>query len=212
MRPRDYEPDRTYPLPVALHGYGGDAEGLSRAFASMAGLPVLVALPQGEYANPWGGFSWFPVTGDRSQGMRTDERSVSRVLRCLSEVQSRERVGKVIVFGFSQGASLAYLTGLRNPGLVDGIAAVGGSLPEIGAEGAILKQDRIARAKRVAVFIARGKDDPYLDRESFRRQREFLDRNGYRVESLEYEGGHQLTRPLLARLWLWIERSVRARN
>lgn len=211
MRPRDFEPERTYPLLVALHGNGGDARGLSRAFESMAALPVLIALPQGEYARPQGGFSWFLVTRDRSQWVRTDERSVSRVVRCLAAVRARERVGKVVVFGFSQGASLAYLTGLRNPGLVDGIAAVAGSLPPIEEEGAILRQEQIGRAGRVAVFIARGADDPLLDAESFARQKGFFEQRGFRVETMEFKGGHQLTLPLMTRLWRWIDRSVRPR-
>ncbi len=212
MRPRDYEPERVYPLLVALHGFGGDAKDMARAFESYAGLPVLIAVPQGEYARPRGGFSWFLVTRDRSQWPRTDERSVSRVVRCIAAVKARERVGKVVVFGFSQGASLAYLTGLRNPGLVDGIAAVAGSLPPVDEEGAILGQDQIGRARRVAVFIARGTDDPLIDAQSFARQKDFFGSHGYRIEALSFEGVHQLTLPLLTRMWSWMERSVRPRD
>ncbi len=189
MRPRDYEPERVYPLLVALHGFGGDARDMAGAFGSYAGLPVLIAVPQGEYARPLGGFSWFPVTRDRSQWPRTDERSVSRVVRCITAVRARERVGKVVVFGFSQGASLAYLTGLRHPSLVDGIAAVAGSLPLVDEEGAILRQAQIGRARRVAVFIARGTDDPLVDAASFARQKDFFERHGYRIEAAVVRGG-----------------------
>ena len=211
-RPRDYDPGRTYPLLVALHGYGGDASGLARAFDALAGLPILIALPQGSYARPGGGFSWFLRTSERSLWTRADELAVERLVRCIADVKARESVDKIIVFGFSQGASLAYMAGLRNPSLVDGIAAVAGELPAIGEEGSILRMDHVAKARRIAIFVARGTADLAVARELFAAQKDFLDGQGFRVETMEFAGAHQLTSPLLARLWTWINRSVRSRG
>jgi predicted esterase len=207
-RPRGYEPGRTYPLVVALHGNGGSAAGLSRVFDAWAALPVLVALPQGAYPRPGGGYSWFLPTPDRSLWAKADEHALDLLLAGLAEARRREPVGKVVILGFSQGASLAYLAGLRNPGLVDGIAAVAGNLPGIGGEGSILRMDHVAKARRVAVFLARGLDDPLVGREAFLRQKTFFEERGYRIEAVEFEGGHRLTGPLLDRIWEWIERRV----
>ncbi|GEM_PF-1762822 len=207
-RPRGYEPGRAYPLLVALHGNGGSAAGLARALEALAGRPVLVAVPQGAHAKPGGGFSWFLETADRSLWPAADEAALDRVIRCIRAVAARESVDRVVVFGFSQGATMAYLAGLRHPGLVDGIAAVAGGLPGIGGEGSILRLEQIVRARRVALFLARGTTDPLIGREAFLRQKAFFEERGFRVEAMEHEGGHQLTGPLLARIWEWMARKV----
>jgi phospholipase/carboxylesterase len=212
IRPSNYEPDRRYPLLVALHGNGGNAKGLSSAFAAFARRPILVALPQGAFAKPGGGFSWFRETEDRRLWPMEDELSVARILDCISAVSRRYAVEGVIVFGFSQGASLAYMTGLRNPARVEGIAAVAGLMPEIDGQGSIVGSAHVASARRVRIFIARGASDPWIDRETYVRQKDFFLAHGYRVEAMEFDGPHQLTSDLLTRLWNWIGRSFRARG
>jgi phospholipase/carboxylesterase len=212
IRPANYEPDRKYPLLVALHGYGGTAEGLSQAFASYAHLPILVAFPQGAFVRPAGGYSWFRRVEDRSQWPQEDESGVARILDCISAVSGRYAVKNVIVFGFSQGASLAYMTGLRNPALVEGIAAVAGGLPEIDGRDSIIDSARIAAARRVKIFIARGTDDRAVDRETYVRQKEYLSAHGFQIETMEFGGDHHLTFELLVRIWNWIDRSFRARG
>ena len=59
------------------------------------------------------------------------------------------------MFGFSQGATMAYLTALRNPALVSGVLAVGGGLPEIDREGSLVHAADVERARAVRVFTAR---------------------------------------------------------
>jgi phospholipase/carboxylesterase len=204
--PEHYDSAQAYPLLVALHGNGGTAAEFDSGLASLDRASLLVAVPQGEYARAGGGYSWFLETPDRSLWEANDTRTVDHVVELVGAIGARYRVGKVFVLGFSAGASLAYMTGLRNPSLVTGILAIGGHLPEIDREGSILHAEDLANGRSVRVFIARGMADPYVGQRIFTNQRDFLASRGFAVTAYEYVGAHHLTSELLARVARWIRR------
>jgi phospholipase/carboxylesterase len=205
--PEHYDSAKAYPLLVALHGYGGLAAELDSGLASLDRASILVAVPQGEYAGPAGGYSWFLRTADRGRWETSDARTVDRVVELIAAIGARYRTGKVFLLGFSQGASLVYMTGLRNPSLVTGIVAIGGHLPEMDREGSIVHAQDVVDARNVKVFIARGRDDPHVSPQVFTNQRAFLVSHGYAVTAYEYAGAHYLTSDLLARVGRWIRRN-----
>ena len=205
--PEHYDSAKTYPLLVALHGNGGTAAEFDSGLSSLDRASILVAVPQGEYAGPAGGYSWFLRTADRGRWETSDTRTVDHVVELIGAIGARYRTGKVFVLGFSQGASLAYITGLRNPSLVTGIVAIGGHLPEVDREGSIVHSQDIANARNVKVFVARGRSDPHVSPQVFTTQRAFLVSHGYAVTAYEYVGAHYLTSDLLARVWRWIQRN-----
>ena len=205
--PEHYDSATTYPLLVALHGNGGMAAELDSGLSSLDRAAMLIALPQGEYAGPAGGYSWFLRTADRSRWETSDARTVDHVVELIAAIGARYRTGKVFLFGFSQGASLAYMTGLRNPELVTGIVAIGGHLPEVDREGSIVHAQDVVNARNVKVFVARGRSDPHVSPQVFTNQRAFLVSHGYAVTAYEYAGAHYLTSDLLARVGRWIRRN-----
>jgi phospholipase/carboxylesterase len=205
--PAGYDSARTYPLLVALHGLGGIAAEFDSALRPLDRASLLVAVPEAEYARRFGGgFSWFLETSDRSRWEANDARSVDHLVELIGAIGARYRIGRVFVFGFSQGATMAYLTALRNPALVTGVLAVGGGLPEVDREGSLVHAADVERARAVKVFIARGRDDPYLTPRVFTGQRDFLVAHGYGVTTYDYAGAHYLTGELLARMGRWIRR------
>jgi predicted esterase len=204
--PERYDSARTYPLLVALHGNGGTAAELDSGLASLDRTGILVAVPQGEHAKPAGGYSWFLETSDRSIWEASDARTVDRVVELIAAIGARYRIGKVCILGFSQGASLAYMTGLRNPALVTGVLAIGGHFPDVDREGSILHLQDVINARNVKVFVARGRSDPHVSRRVFTDQQDFLKSRGYAVTAYEYAGAHYLTPDLLARVARWIRR------
>lgn len=202
--PAGYDSSRTYTLLVALHGNGGTAAGLAPTFSSLARASVFVAAPQGEYPTSNGGYSWFYLTSDRSLWGAYDTRSVEGVVTLISDIRARYRIGKVYVLGFSQGASLAYMTGLRNPSLVSGVLAISGAMPEIDGVGSIVHSQDVADARNVKVFVARGGSDELVSRQTYTAQRDFFTSNGYSVTAYEYAGGHYLTDELLGQVLQWL--------
>jgi len=206
--PNDYDPKKTYPLIVGLHGYGGTMAGLTSAFDGLRDQPVLLAFLQGEYRREGGGWSWYVMTEDRTVWEKVDELAVARVVEAIQEIKSVYSVGKISVFGFSQGASMAYLVGLLHPALISGIAAVSGSLPEIDMQGSILHAANIAEAKNVRIFVGRGFADKAVPREEYSRQVDFLSKAGFDVSTYEFQGGHTLTGMLMARMWRWVKKGT----
>lgn len=202
--PRGFDAKKKYPLLVALHGNGGNAEGLSPAFNGFRDKQILIALPQGGYPKAIGGYSWFYETPDRSVWEAEDRNSVSRVVEAISEVASSYPVEKVYLFGFSQGVSLAYMIGLLHPSLVSGVAAVSGIMPEIDKEGSILHAADIEKAKNVRIFIARGTSDGLLERRHLTSQNEYFINKGFSVTLCEFQGGHTLTSELMGRVLEWL--------
>jgi len=203
--PHGYVENHQYPLLVALHGNGGSAEGLSPAFNGFRDEPMIVALPQGGYPLPQGGYSWFYKTADRSIWEKEDILSVSRIVDAISEAASLYPIKKVYVLGFSQGASLAYMTGLLNPSLVAGVAAIAGIMPEIDGSGAILHAVDIEKAKGVRMFIARGTGDGLVERRHLTSQYDYFSSRGYVATTCEFQGGHTLTTELLGKLLEWLK-------
>ncbi len=207
--PPGWDSTRSYPLLVALHGYGGDAYRLSLVLADVPRAGFLVAVPQGEYELQGGGWSWFDLSRDRSTWALHDAQTVETVVQLIEPLRTRYHAGPVFVLGFSQGAALAYLVGLSHPGLVTGVAAVAGGLPPIDAEGAMLHAADLAAAKGVRLFVARGIEDPMVHRRTYVEQAAFLRTQGFAVTTFEFAGGHDLPPELVGRLTAWLRAETR---
>jgi len=207
--PPGYDGTRTYPLLVALHGYGGDGFTLSQVLEKVSRAGLLVAVPQGEYAVPGGGWSWFDPSRDRDTWARHDAHTVETVVQLVEPLRAHLRVGRVFVLGFSQGAALAYLVGLSHPDLVAGVAAVAGDLPPIDTAGAMLHAADVDAARGVRMFVARGTGDPSVSRRTYLDQAAFLRSRGFAVITFEFHGGHDLPDELLGRLAAWLVAAAR---
>ncbi len=205
--PEGYDSTMALPLLVVLHGRGGTAEALLAYCRAFRVRDVILAAPEGQYLSQSGGttgYSWYLETTERRKWAEADRRSVEGVQAAIREVCSRHKVKGVVVFGFSQGASLAYMVGLTSPSTIGGIVAVGGSLPEIDREGALLSAYHIARATHVRIFIARGIHDANVTRGEYVRQANFLAAYGYDVFAHQYDGGHHLTGELFNTIFAWM--------
>jgi phospholipase/carboxylesterase len=204
--PEPFDSTKSYTLLVAFHGNGGTGPGFSPVLSNLPRESLLLAVPQGHYAKTTGGYSWFYDTTDRSLWEAYDTESVERVLGLISELKARYRIRNVFVLGFSQGATLAYMVGLRNPGLVRGIAAIGGRMPDIDNTGAIIHAQDIANAQLVKLFVAHGRADNVISIISYADQRDYFLSKQYDVTAYEYDGGHTVTYDVLAQVALWIAR------
>jgi phospholipase/carboxylesterase len=207
--PAGFDSARTYPLLVALHGYGDDAAGFLRAFQPATWAHCFVAVPEAEYPLPNGGFSWFQLTRDRSPWEAADRRTAAAVVGLIGALRRSYRIGPVFVLGFSQGAALAYLIGFLHPGLVSGVLAISGRLPPIDTLGAIVRSADLEAARIVPVFVARGRDDQAVGRRSFVDQAAFLAAHGFAVTHFEFAGGHDLPAEVMDRAMRWVRDASR---
>ncbi len=203
--PAQFDSTKKYPLLIALHGNGGNVSDFASLLGYYKDIPVIIALPQGQYAAAYGtGYSWFYETKDRSKWEESDSLSVEYILSVVNEVTSKHKINSIYILGFSQGASLAYMTGLKNPCRITGIIAVAGILPEIGQIGSVLKVHEIQKASQVHIFIARGISDNMVSRAHFIKQKTFFNIQGFPVTDIEFTGGHTLSKEFLDYMFQWI--------
>ncbi len=116
-------PDRSRPAPliVALHPSGGTAATFAPLFVDVAKeLGAGLAVPEG--LNPsGGGFDW----GVLEQGTLLVERAVERAMDAYAIDPKR-----VILAGYSNGASTALVMALRRPEAYAGVLSIGGFYEE----------------------------------------------------------------------------------
>jgi phospholipase/carboxylesterase len=207
--PAGYDSTRTYPLLVALHGYGDTAAGFARAFGGAAWARCFVAVPEAEYSLANGGTSWFYLTRERSLWEAADRRVVAAVVGLIDALRARYPLGEVYVLGFSQGAALAYQVGLLQPSLVSGIVAISGQAPPIDTVGAIVHAADLENASRVRIFVARGRDDASVPRRTYLDQADLFTSRGFAVTRYEFDGGHDLPADVMGRIARWLREAPR---
>jgi phospholipase/carboxylesterase len=112
---------RPAPLIVALHGTGGTASDFAPVWRQVASdLGAVLAVPEG--LNPaGGGFDWGVV-----------EQGSHLVLRAIEKARAEASIddSKIILAGFSNGASQAFIQGLQDPERFAGILSVSGFYDE----------------------------------------------------------------------------------
>ena len=119
--PGKADPARALPAVVALHGRGDTAEAFARPWRRVADeLGAVLVVPEG--LNPAaGGFDWGVV----EQGAYLVERAIAKAGR-----QARIDPSRVVLAGFSNGASQAFIMGLQDPSAYAGILPIAGFYDE----------------------------------------------------------------------------------
>jgi len=202
--PEDYEAGRSYTLAVGLHGGGGNAEDFITLWDDFQDRDFVYAVPRAPYPMPGNGEILFDLalwpTGDEaliSKATALTEEYVTNVVRDLTR---RYKVGDVYLMGFSQGAIISYIVGIKYHTLFRGLICLSGPgllapliNPFAGSfDPDWLEEELIQEAKALRVFIAHGKQDESPNYELGVRSRDVLIRHGYDVTFRGFEWGHHL--------------------
>lgn len=171
--PANYSPDRAWPLVVALHGAGGNA----RSWASYPGradaLGFVLLVPESRAA------SWDIV------GTTDFQFDPPFIDRALGATFARCRIdpARIVLAGFSDGASYALSLGIANGDLFSALVAFSPGFVVPG----------IAPVGRPRIFVSHGRLDQILPVERSRDEIvPGLRARGYQVRYREFDGGHEV--------------------
>ena len=203
--PASYDATKTYPLVVGLHGNGSNADNLMQSMPTDAFEGMICAAPAGAYprtdlASLRGEhFSWYLPDADRALWPTLDSLTSELVLRVVDDVSQRHRVSRVILLGFSQGVSAAYLAAMKRPDRIAGIAAFAGSFPRNS-----VTPEQLKVASHIRVMIGHGTGDTQVPLEASERARDLLREAGYKVQFETFDGGHTLPPDVMRNAGAWI--------
>jgi len=208
--PEDYDSTRTYPLVIGLHGYGGNARGFSRIWEYLEPHTFIYAVPEAPYPisdltmESTRQYSW-EFRGDDAGLWREADPWISEfIVRVADFLGKKYRIEKTCLFGFSQGAAWAYITGIRNPEVFHGIICFGGRLIDPLEYDWLLTDGIIRNGRDLKVFIAHGRGDDTIGYQAALDAGQKLKDFGYDVELVLFEGGHTIVRSPLEKALEWM--------
>ena len=160
------------PLLVLLHGAGGSGGGIAKrlgAFADEAGMAVLAPDSRGS--------TWDAIRGDFGPDVLFLNRALERVFETVAVDPQR-----IVVGGFSDGASYAISLGLQNGELFKRVLAF--------SPGFYVGDSTQGKPR---IFISHGTGDEILPIERCSRMIvSRLQKMGYDVTFREFQGGHEI--------------------
>ncbi len=192
----------TSPLLILLHGRGAYAKTIFSIEGLLDPRFHILAI-QAPYSSAIGGFEWFhpmPEAGlneiedaerfEEVEGMLTDD------LSCHIQRTHLESA-PLFLWGFSQGAAMSLILGLRGVVKPTGIVPMSGFLPRP------IKQWGKWNT-HVRVLLAHGSQDEVLATGSSKSAQTFLQSIGVPTDYYEYKGRHKMTLESIAFVNNWL--------
>ena len=203
---RQPEGDAADALVVLLHGWGANAEDLMNMSPVIAGrLPgAVIAAPDGPApcsANPMGR-QWFDLGGEAiDDGPDEAMPALMELIEAMTE-ETKLKLDRVALVGFSQGAMMALHIG---PRLAKDCAGI------VGFAGALLAPERLQAERKASpkVLLVHGKDDEVVPFQAMVLAEGMLKSNGIDVKTVAREGlGHAIDGEGLEEALAFLEKAL----
>ncbi|NOQ23503.1 MAG: hypothetical protein GQ565_12770 [Candidatus Aegiribacteria sp.] len=201
--PEEYDPELEYPLVVGLHGYGDSPENFVRLWEYFDEPDFIYACPRGPYPftdNNVTAYSWFKQYEEGYDIQELDLLSAEYVISLVDDLKERHLISDVFLFGFSQGCSLTWMTGLTYPKKFTGLIGFGGRL-----DTTFVGASSWGDAAGLNAFVANGTMDHSVSIEEGLAAVEILENLGIETVFSSWEGVHMVNRPVLLQAQKWME-------
>lgn len=187
---------------IVLHGLGASGDDFvpvcqAMDLRSVGGLRVLLPQAPERPVSINGGYrmpAWYDIGLDASGQRVEDERGLRESQRAIEaliaqEVERGIPASRILLMGFSQGAAMTLMTGLRHAQRLAGLVALSGYLPLAGTTEA----ERHAANADVPLFLAHGDSDEVVLPARGLASRAELERLGFAVQWHGYPMGHEVS-------------------
>jgi predicted esterase len=206
--PNHYSRKKSWPLLVALHGYGGNRDSMMRVASGVANGKMTVIALQGPYQFfRWGpdgkpkryplGFGW-GTTYKMEESIELHHHDLRTVIRLAVQNHSADR-SNVFLLGFSQACSYNYRFAFTYPRQVRGVIAVCGGVP-----GDWDRNPRYQAGHTQVLHIAATRDRWYT-REKNASFRDQLAQRAASIDFRFYKSNHRFPRAAIPHIRRWIE-------
>lgn len=187
---------------IVLHGLGASGDDFvpvcqAMDLRSLGGLRVLLPQAPDRPVSINGGYrmpAWYDIGLDASgqrvedeRGLRESQREIEALI--AQEVERGIPASRIVLMGFSQGAAMTLMTGLRHGQRLAGLVALSGYLPLAGTTTA----ERLAANADVPLFLAHGDSDEVVLPARGLASKAELERLGYAVQWHGYPMGHEVS-------------------
>ncbi|MBN2378789.1 prolyl oligopeptidase family serine peptidase [candidate division WOR-3 bacterium] len=197
--PPGYDPTdtvTTYPLIVALHGFGDYAGAYKGTAMNLCPEGAIGLYPETAFPVSLDekiGWAW-SIWGDSLYYLETIDLSTRWILQVLEQVKQEYAVdsSKVFLFGFSQGGMMTYQVGIQYPNLFRGLLPAGGWL-EVPID---TDHPLDSAALDLSVRALHGAYDDVVEWESGKAAVDTLQKYGVPAEIMRYPVKHTLTKEL----------------
>ena len=201
--PDGYDPEKSYPLVIMLHGFGANMHDLANLAPAINSAGYVYACPNAPIPFNLGqghaGFGWMTPRG----GSTPEEIAKSEGLLAdfFTEVLEKFSVtpGNSLLLGFSQGGGMTYRCGLGRADTFAGLAALSATLPE-----AEELDSKLPARRSQPIFVAHGRYDQMIEESTAHAAKDYLEGAGYSPEFHVYNMGHEISGEVLADLVPWI--------
>ncbi|HEX3871502.1 MAG TPA: hypothetical protein VHV77_13755 [Pirellulales bacterium] len=200
--PVHYEPNYAYPLLVWLHGHADDESQLRRIMplVSLRNYIGLAVRGTAEVAHSVKrtAYTW-------SQARAHVALAEQAVFDAIEMARDRYHLAqdRVFIAGYDTGGTMALRLAFSHARRFAGVLSVGGELPNDRAP-----LGRLADARRVAVFLAYGRDSQKYPTATVCENLRLLHSAGMRVALRQYPCGHELSTLMLSDMDRWIMEQV----
>lgn len=202
--PRIISPKK-HPLLILLHGRGAEAKTIFSIQGMLDPRFHVIAITA-PYASSIGGYEWFQTQTEAGDGEIEDAgRFGDAEAQLTSNIEQHiERLNAkslpLFIWGFSQGAAMALIVGLRGTIKTTGIIPMSGFLPS-----PIVNRWKHWNTS-IHALIAHGSNDEVLSTETSHYTQAFLESKGIPTEYYEYKGPHKMSLTAIAHINEWILR------
>jgi len=194
-------PPKKTPLLILLHGYGSNERDLLGLCPYFDDREITCASVRAPYRLDMGGFAWFDIERtpdkihfDYEQAMQ----SLIRLYELVKMLKIEFEPTKVVIAGFSQGATMAMAAGFKSPQDYSGVVALSGLYGEE------MRPDNPEVLAQLPVFVSHGIHDEVIPIEQARDSKGLLSELPITLDYFEYDMGHSIAPDCLAQLRKWI--------
>ena len=194
--PEEYDPRKSYPLIMLLHGYGDSPEEFSKVADFINRQDFIYALPEGSYplqSNGEKGFSHFREMENYQEDTASARSAAEWVVYVANDMLKHYPISgkKFSVVGFSQGGALAHLVAAYYPERVEKYCAHGGYYMK-----GTISDKQLAAEKKAGInaLLTHGKDDQVVKMEEAIYANNMLKQAGVTMTFTMVEGAHEFTR------------------